>query len=234
MNKCSKKIVVDYRTDIEAVNTLMNYGFNVFFTKELTGLYDAVQGHADLQIVKAGNNIITCPECYEYYKSLLNIKNIISGKKMLKEKYPEDIAYNAAISDTFAIHNFKFTDSVLKEYITEKNLIKINTKQGYSKCSVCIISDDAIITDDEDIYKNAIDYKLDVLKIEKGSVKLKGFDYGFFGGATGVYENKLFINGELKFHTNANEISYFCKKHNITIIELKKGEIYDIGSILFI
>jgi len=234
MNKRSKKVIVDYRITNEAVNSLSNYGFNVVFTKELGFLLEGLKGHTDLQIVKSGNKYVTCPECFDYYKSQLNNEFVVCGAKSLSQNYPGDVAYNAVVTNRFAIHNFQFTDSVLKESITEKNLIEINTKQGYAKCSVCVISDKAIITDDDDIYYKSSTHNIDVLKISKGTVKLNGFDYGFFGGATGLYKNILFINGELKTHTDCILIEQFCKKHNVDIIELKKGNLYDIGSILFI
>ncbi len=233
MNICSKKVVVDYRISNESVMTLKSYGFDVVFTKKLKNLYDAVDGHTDLQIVRVGEDIITCPECFEYYSDKLD-KKIICGHSELKSKYPEDVFYNAAIFGKFAVHNFRFTDSVLRECIKKNFLFEMNVNQGYSKCSICIVSDRAIITEDESIIKKFSDTDIDVLKIEKGPVKLKGLDCGFLGGATGLYENKLFVNGELSYHTDGNKIKEFCKMHGVDIIELKNGKIHDIGSIFFI
>lgn len=233
MNICSKKVVVDYRTDRKSVNALKAYGFDVVFTKKIEKLYEAVDGHTDLQIVRVLEDFVVCPEHFEYYSEKLGIK-LICGKSELSGKYPYDICYNAAVFGKFAVHNFQFADSVLRECIRKKFLFEINTKQGYSKCSICVVSDNAIITEDESIFKAVSEYNIDVLKINKGSVKLKGFDYGFFGGATGLINNTLFINGELKYHTDEENIKEFCKKHNTNIVELKKGDITDIGSILFI
>lgn len=232
MNICSKNVVVDYRTDSQSIKTLKSYGFNLIKTKKINNLYEAVNGHTDLQIVKVNDDLIVCPECFQYYKAF-GIKNIIKGSSSLQYKYPEDIFYNAAIFGKYAVHNFRFTDSVLKDTIKKNFLFEINVNQGYSKCSICIISDNAIITEDEGIAKTLSCENVDVLKIEKGSVKLKGLNYGFFGGATGLWNNTLFINGELKYHTDNERIRKFCKNHNVTIKELKLGEIYDIGSILF-
>lgn len=233
MNICSKKVVVDYRTDKEAVESLKTYGFDLVFTKKIEKLYEAVDGHTDLQIIKVLDQLIVCPECFDYYNEKLATK-LICGNSELSAKYPDDIFYNAAIFGKFAVHNFRFTDSVLKECINRKFLFEINTKQGYSKCSICVVSDNAIITEDENIFNAVSEYNIDVLKIDKGSVNLKGFDYGFFGGATGFFENTLFINGELKYHKDGESIKNFCRKHNTDTVELKKGGLTDIGSILFI
>lgn len=233
MNKCSKKVVVDYRISNESINVLKNDGFSVIHTKELKNLQQAVNGHADIQIAKIYDKIITCPECFDYYNNLLNTE-LICGKTHLNHDYPDDVSYNIAQFGQFVVHNFNFTDSKIREYIIEKNLKEINVKQGYSKCSICIISDNAIITEDNSIYNECIKYNIDVLKIKKGNVKLKGYNYGFFGGATGLYKNTLYVNGEIKTHESAEEIINFCKKHNVSIRELKKGKIYDIGSLMFI
>ena len=232
-NECSKKVIVDYKTDIEAVKTLEDYGFTVIFTKKIETLYNSVDGHADLQITKVNKDIIVCKENFDYYKKQISA-NIKCGVSELNEKYPFDIAYNAAIFGQYAIHYFQFTDAVLKECIKKNFLFEIDTKQGYSKCNICIVSDNAIITEDENIINNLKTTDIDVLKISKGSVKLNGMNYGFFGGSTGLYDNKLFLNGELKFHPDNLKIKEFCKKNKVDIIELKKGEIYDIGSIMFI
>ena len=178
MTICSKKVVVDYRTDKEAVNSLKAYGFDVVFTKRIEKLYEAVDGHTDLQIVKVLDDFVVCPENFNYYSEKLGIK-LICGKSELSETYPYDIFYNTAVFGKFAVHNFRFADSVLRECINKKFLFEINTKQGYSKCSICVVSDNAIITEDENIFKAVSKYDIDVLKINKGLVKLKGFDYGF-------------------------------------------------------
>ena len=231
-NVCSKNVIVDYRTNQETIQNLSSLGFNVIKSKRLNNLYDAVKGHTDLQIVKIKDDIVVCPECYEYYKSK-NLNNLICGSSELDGQYPGDVLYNVAAFGKFAVHNFRFTDSVLRECIKKNFLFEIRVNQGYSKCSICIITDSAVITEDDSIAKKLSEQNIDVLKIEKGSVELKGLNYGFFGGATGLWNNTLFINGELKYHTDGDNIKSFCKKHKVSIIELKSGRISDIGSILF-
>ena len=43
----------------------------------------------------------------------------------------------------------------------------INVKQGYAKCSICVVSDNAIITADKGIAKAAIQNRIDVLEITR-------------------------------------------------------------------
>lgn len=232
MNICSKNVVIDYRTDIKAAEFLQSCGFNVVFSKKILNLYEAVNGHTDLQLVRIDDTLICAPECYEHYKQFFD-ENLVCGTKKIKGSYPGDIWYNAAVFGKTAIHNFKYTDTKLYEEMKAKSLNLINVKQGYSKCSICIVSDNAIITDDEGIYKSAVENKTDALKITKGDVFLKGMNYGFFGGATGLYNDTLFVNGELKTHTDEKNIRAFCRNYNVYVAEMKKGTICDIGSVLF-
>ena len=59
-------------------------------------------------------------------------------------------------------------------------------------------------------------------------------DYGFFGGATGTYKDKIFLNGSVDTLDESKEIKSYLKKHSVELIELKTGTIEDIGSIICI
>ena len=234
MKKISKYAIVDYRASEETVNNLKRYFYKVILTKPVK-TYEAICGHADISVCKISDNqIITCPSLYEYYKNELPDINVMSGSSEPLESYPDDVYYNAACYGDVAIHNFKFTDKITLAVIKQKFLKHINVGQGYSKCSVCFVNSGAIITDDDGIYKKAVDYDLDVLKISKGNILLKGMDYGFFGGATGTCDNKIFLNGSIETLDDSIEIKMFLKKHGVELIELKTGSIEDIGSIICI
>ena len=74
---------------------------------------------------------------------------------------------------------------------------------------------------------------LDVLKIKKGDVKLQGMNYGFFGGATGkLSPDILAINGQLRYNSDKDIIISFLRNHNVHIVELKSGQVEDIGGVL--
>ena len=78
------------------------------------------------------------------------------------------------------------------EFAENEGLNVINVNQGYSGCSVCVINDSAIITDDESIFTAAQNFLNDVLLIQKGSIRLNGYNYGFIGGCCGkISKNKL-------------------------------------------
>lgn len=226
----AKYAIVDYRMGSESVNKLSEYAENIVFTKKIN-TYDAINGHADIQVCKISNNEIVCaPSCYDYYKNNLIGTNVIKGESEPDNKYPNDILYNVFCTDRIAVHNFKYTDKKTLSVIDSKFLKHINVHQGYSCCSICELADGAVITDDDGIYKTLTENEIDVLKLEHGIVNLPGMNYGFIGGAAGLYKDKLFFNGKV---INTNIID-FCKEHNTKIIELSNDELIDIGSIIFL
>ncbi len=227
-------IIVDYRISKQSIKTLKQMGIEVFFSCKIHSLYDAVCAHPDMMIHHIGNNLfIVAPEAYNHFKRLLPQAKFIKGSQLLSGKYPDDVVYNTAAFGNFVICNTACTAiEILETYRKSKKKI-LNVNQGYAKCSVCIISENAIITADQGIYNKAVENKIDVLKISEGHIDLPGMSYGFIGGASGlIAKNMLAINGDLKTHPDCNIIHDFCKNHGVEIIPLKTGKIEDIGSIL--
>ena len=136
-------VLIDYRTNIKSIKKLNELGIKVYKTTRTNSLYDAVLGHPDMVIHHLlGNKFIISPENVDYFNNIPGIE-IFAGRSTLKSSYPEDIAYNAARVGNYLIHNFRYTDKLLLEKTEE--LIKIDVKQGYSKCSVCVINNNAIM-----------------------------------------------------------------------------------------
>ena len=114
-----------------------------------------------------------------------------------------------------------------------EHLTKIDVKQGYSKCSVCVINKNAIITSDLGVAKKCDNYGIDVLFVDDSNIKLHGVSHGFIGGSCGLISPDLLaINGNITYHINSDAIQLFCEKYNVNIISLHNEEIEDIGSII--
>ena len=229
-DKTVSSVIMDFRTDKESLRTLNSLNIEVIPTCKIDRIRNSVCGHADMMIHHlGGGDFVTANEAYDYFKKALPDANLIRGKSDLKSDYPHDILYNTAAFGKFAVCNKKFTASEILERHSEI----LDVKQGYAKCSICIVNDNAIITADRKIAQICRQNGVDVLKIEEGYVELSGMNYGFFGGAAGLIDkNILAMNGELKTHKNADDIRAFCKNYKVEILELKGGDITDIGSIL--
>lgn len=228
-DRAVKGVLADFRISADSIRTLEDMGITVYKTVSLNVLYNAVCGHADMQLhMLTGGRFVTAPEAFDYYKALLPDAHIISGEKRLFEKYPLDTAYNAAAIGNVLICSEKHTSKkILAEYVDI-----INVKQGYSKCSVCIVNEHAFITSDKGIYA-ATKNRFDILLIEPEFISLPQLPYGFIGGASGlIAPNILAVNGDIHTHKNADDITAFCRNHGIYILSLNSGIITDIGSLI--
>ena len=157
---------------------------------------------------------------------------IISGKKQVREKYPGNIGYNAIVlGDTF-IHNLKYTDPAVLGEVEKRKLHKINIKQGYSKCSILPVADDAIITSDKGIFKTLSSYGIKVLLIREGGIELKDKPYGFIGGASGSVEGDILFFGDVSKHHDFSRIKNFIEFNGKKVIYFDDLPLEDIGSII--
>ncbi len=227
-------VIVDYRISKISEETLIKMGINVIKTVKLNNLYPAVDGHPDMQIHHLGDDIFVCEKTLlPYYQKVLPDAKIIPGSIELSNSYPYDIAYNASRVGNFLFHNLKFTDSQILEYYKTKGVKLIDVKQGYTKCSVCIINENTIITSDIKIAEIAEKNGLNALFYDNKQILLKGLDCGFIGGICGLIDkNILAVNGDIKKLDNHERLLYFCQNHQITIKPLNNLMPEDIGSIL--
>lgn len=199
-------------------------------------ILNSTADHPDLRICRiTGSLAVVSPDLPDSFITALNNLGIetVKGEKIPFGKYPDDIPYNCAVTENFAVHNFKYCDPVIVSTLKKLNKKLIDVKQGYSKCSVCFAGKNTVITEDPEIAQAVNDNGYRSLLIGRGSIRLEGFDYGFFGGATGLIEpDTLLINGKLSTHKSCELITKFTKENNITIVELNKDHITDAGSII--
>ena len=163
----------------------------------------------------------------------MKITDIIKGEKQVQDTYPNDISYNVSAVNSCLFHNLEFTDLNLLELYKNKGYSIQNVKQGYTKCTTCIVSEKAVITEDEGLAKVYSSNGIDVLIVSPGDVALKGFNYGFLGGASGLIDkNVLAFCGEVKNHRNYKDIYDFTQRHKVDIISLSNEQLTDLGSII--
>lgn len=228
--------LVDKRITSNMKKSLNLKNIKIVETAPCSNTYDAIKYHPDISICKLNdNNIIVAPNVYEYYKKVLGDYNfnVIKGNSFIDSKYPNNIQYNVCIFGKYAMHNFKYTDKEILNYLDKNNYIKINIKQGYSKCSTCIVNENSIITSDEGIYNTVKQYGIDCLLIENGHIDLFELNYGFIGGCSGlISSNELAFYGDITKHPDYDRILNFVNSKNIKIICLSDEKLLDLGSII--
>ncbi len=154
---------------------------------------------------------------------------------VLGSEYPRDIAYNAACTGKYFIHNIKYTAPELLEAAKELGMIIVDTKQGYAKCSTVIVDEDSIITYDRGLARacEAAGMKSDnILIIEPGHIKLEGYDTGFIGGSSGRVGNIVYFCGDLARHPDFGRIITFIEARNLEVKYCQDFPLTDIGSII--
>lgn len=229
-----KKVIVDFRMSENAKDTLKKLNINIISSANLSSLYNAVCGHPDMQIHHLGESCFICePTLYDYYKCKLNNIILLKGKTGLTGKYPYDIAYNAVRVGKCVFHNLKYTDLSIIEYYKTHGVKLINVKQGYTKCSVCVLTENSIITSDRVIADIAEKYDIDALYYNSKEIKLYNISHGFIGGICGkIAPDILAVNGNIEYLSDFYKFVDFCEKYNIKILNLSNDIPVDIGSII--
>ena len=149
----------------------------------------------------------------------------------IMQKFPEiDIALRGDIEEAFEeIIQYKDLDEI------KGNRKVITVNQGYTKCSTVVLGNDNFITEDEGIYQALIENGKNCLLIEKGHVKLDGYEYGFIGGAAVFMEQEkvILLLGNIKTDKINNNIIEFCKNAKIKIENIA-GSLTDFGGAVII
>ena len=137
-------------------------------------LPDGIASHADLQILHLGGNSVLTASCSKKSTDMLEIMgfDIKSTKDNLDFSYPADCLINAEIIGRNIIINPEIADENLMRFAEENNYNIIAVKQGYAKCSVLAVCEDAVITADPGIAKILQGKDIEVLKIKEGRIYL--------------------------------------------------------------
>lgn len=194
-----------------------------------------IASHADLQILHLGGNSVLTASCSKKSTDMLQILgfDIKNTENELDFSYPDDCLINAEIIGKNIIVNLDIIDKKLLEFAEENNYNIIGVKQGYAKCSVLAVAEDAVITADPGIARILQQKEIEVLKIKEGGIYLKGYDTGFIGGCGGMVEEKILgTSGNLKSLKDYDNIKDFLRNRNIYSENLGGRTLRDIGGIL--
>lgn len=227
----------------EILRTLNNeYNIETFKVIPNLDLDPAIASHADCLFIQLKHSTIIIDKTnynrlvnYLTSKTVNSIKNytFIELDSTVKSPYPDDVKLNAKIIGDKIICNTSTIAHEVIDYAKKHGYLTIHTNQGYTACSSVIINNNALITDDESIYISSVNNGIDTLLINKGSVKLDGYDYGFIGGTCGMIDkNLLAFTGKLNSHTDYKRIEAFLNKYNVNFVELTNGPLIDIGGII--
>lgn len=190
------------------------------------------KSHADLRIHHLGGKDLIMYKEDEILSKILLDKgfNVLFAERKLTGKYPECAGLNALRIGNLLLCANKSVDPTLRRQAESRNLEIIYTAQGYSRCAACVVSKNAVITSDPSIFA-ALEGRMDVLKIEKGYIRLADTYDGMIGGASFMIDkNLLAFCGNVKAHPDFEIIEKFLKKHSVDYICLTDEMLTDVGT----
>ena len=232
--------LIDCRANAQAVKALENRGFEVILMPPSPHLQAGIASHTDMLLFIGFGRLFCHTSYYEEHKELIDTValkgnlTISISDEMWDEKYPSDVLFNACKIGNKVICNEKTVSQKILDIAKREICEIVNVGQGYTKCSVCIVSENAIITSDKAIAKACKNSQMDTLLISEGHISLPPYSFGFIGGASGQCGDNVYFCGSLDMHPDGNRIRSFCEKHKKTAISLSYGELQDVGSIFFI
>lgn len=217
----------------EAIKKLNDFGIETIKIFRDSRLPEPISSHADIQMLHAGKNIVFSLKEHLFIGEIPKKINFIKVRADVGNNYPNDVRLNCAFIGNKLICNTKTVAREILEFAEINGLTVIHVNQGYTKCSTCVVDENAIITDDESVFSAAGNFFNDVLFVSKGSIGLKGYNYGFIGGCCGkIDKNKIAFNGRIESHTDCYKIIDFLKRNKVECIELHSNKLADIGGIL--
>ena len=232
--------VIGADAPISAIEGLKREGFCVITLARDERLPSPVASHADMILFREDDRIFIsaayaekCPDIIEYSKEYGY--SAVLCNCVPKSKYPDDILFNIATVGNNVFADLKHIDATVKAYLECKGYFFNSVNQGYAKCSTVIVANNEIITADKGIAKKATLCGIDVLIIKNSqdAVALRGYNYGFLGGACGLFNNDLYFCGNITKHPEYVSISDFCRMHGVRLTSLSDEPLYDVGGIFF-
>ena len=240
----TKYAVVDFRMRKIEKEYIKSLGYEIIENGFNLNTYDEISSHVDIYYLKVGDMVFSAPE----KKGILPF-NTVSCTTPIGEEYPKDIPYNVCVVGKNAIHNFKYTDNIVKFYLERHGYNLINVEQGYSNCSTVVLTDDSCITSDIGIAKALIDAGVDTLFVTEPDIKLKkrintifkdesrmSFEnstmQGFIGGAMTRLGDTVIIFGDIANLVNGNKIKKFVEKKGLKLHSFDGLDVVDYGGVL--
>lgn len=215
-------------------------GFQVIKLPRSERLGDAVCSHPDILTFCHGNRIIASADYCERYPYIFSdIRELSANAEftftddLFEKEYPRDAIFNAlVVGDKIFIKTDTASSAVIK-YAKEKNLKIISVNQGYPACTVLSFGENAI-TADRGMAKILSASGIDVTLISNGGISLSPYEYGFIGGACGVYKSTVYFLGDILTHPDGKKICDAIKAGGYEPVSLSDEPLSDLGRIIFI
>lgn len=217
-----KSVFISLKADNRLQNYLEDKGYRIqgWITQNI--LDKELSFHPDMFMCKMG----VTPDAHMIFSQPSDFGNIPIQRIV---QYPKNIAFNAACTGKYFIHDLSHTCMRVLSTARLLNMTLINVRQGYTKCSVVVVDENSIITYDEGIAK-ACAAGLSVLLVSPGHVELPDYDTGLIGGTSGRIGDEVIFNGNLAAHPDFERIRDFIEARGLKCVWFSDYPLTDIGS----
>lgn len=212
---------------------IAKYGFEPLKTAKNDSLQRQVAYHADMNCAVVNRTVYIAARQKELYRKITDMGfnvQIIDG---ISPEYPHDVKLNFALCGKSAICNPKTLDKRILHALDEYGCTIYTVNQGYAGCSSLFVNEKAVITTDDGVY-DRFKNKLDILKISPRGIALKGYDYGFIGGAAKlINDDTMLFFGDITMHADYIKIKRFLEKYGVKI-KNTADNLCDIGGMIIL
>ncbi len=224
-----KHVVVSSEYSV-LTKALQNCDIEPLFVSSCSDVIRQVRNHSDMLFSYLGNGYYMAEKSQTSLVSRLNSLGLksVNSSVCLSSIYPRDVVLNTCVIGDKILGSFAAADMWSGDH---REFVPV--KQGYAKCSVCVVDEHSLITDDISIFDACKILDIDALLVRKGSVKLNGFDYGFIGGCCGkISRDTLAFFGDVSTHCDYEKIKSFLAYRGVSALSLTSGSLIDVGSII--
>lgn len=225
--------IVDYRLPSEAILRLQEYAnIHHFNAKSLT--FDAVDGHPDIFIFQADNQLVVAPNTPHATIDILNKHSIPFhfGQKRVGFDVFSSTGYNCLITNDLFFHKSGVSDSEILKLCGNRE--QINLPQPFTRCSLFSFGDNHFITSDRGIQKVLEVNKFSNCFVDPSEILLPPYKNGFIGGCLGIYDKTVFLSGSINYLKDGLLLKNFIESKGYQLVELYNGAVLDVGGLFFV
>ena len=235
----SKLAIVDGRIPCDMLMALRSRGFLTVALPPCPTLSEPVSSHPDMLIARVGTELVTTAdyceiagaeisEIFDTLRSRFHFTSDTHGRD-----YPSDVIFNSLVMGDKLFARVDSLSRYLVRLAESAGLRLVNVAQGYPACTVLKLSDEAAITADRGMAEALRAKGIRVYLIENGGISLPPYEFGFIGGASGVFGGAVYFLGDASRHPSWEIISDAVEKEGLRAVMLGRCELLDLGGIIF-
>jgi len=220
---------------------LMIRGFDPILLPPDPCLGEAVASHPDTVLLKLGDEIFTtadycdaAPYVFSDIRDAAPHIRINFTSDVRSSRYPEDCGMNALVMGRRIFARLDTLSGAIVKAAEDGGFELIHTSQGYPACTVLPLGERHAITADRGMARALSAHGVEVTLIREGHIALPPHEYGFIGGASGVFDGRVYFLGDLNTHPDSELIKRAIFNAGYEPISLSDEPLRDLGGIVFL